>query len=246
MYKFFGVLCILILFYVNLSAKQKHITVWNYYLSPPFMISHDQGLVYDFVDLLNSEQNKYVFHLKSIPRAQLNKLLEQKKQGVVLFVNWTWMGKNAKEKYYWTSPILKDQNEVISSVNKKVIYLSPNSLKGLVFGAIRGRKYKGLEKYFKTGEITRYNVDNEKQVLSMILKNRVDVTSQPRTIVMSLSSKMDIEKQLYFSPTALFSFNRHLMVTKELDYIHEFLNNFTVSLSSSEKWQNILNRYNLK
>lgn len=246
MRKLFIILSIFILCYNNLCAKQTSITVWNYYLSPPFMVSQTQGLVYDFVDLLNESSSELKFNLKSIPRTQLNKYLEQKKQGIVLFVNWAWMGKNAKERYHWTSLILKDQNEIISSVNKKIVYESPSSLKGLVFGGIRGRKYKGLEKYFNTGEIMRYDVDKEKQVLSMILKNRIDVTSQPRTIVLSLASKMNIEKKLYFSPSPLFSFSRHIMVTKELSNVHTYLNSFIKSLPSNKKWQNILMEYNLQ
>lgn len=169
-----------------LFAKTPTIVVWNYYLAPPFVTSDNKGLSYDFVNLLNKKaNNKFIFELRSIPRVRLNKYLNDGKQGIVLFVNWSWMGKDAKEKYLWTNKILDDQNEIISLRDKKIVFEGPSSLKGLTFGAIRGRKYKELESSFATNEINRYDVNKEEQILNMMIRNRIDVTSQPRTLVMA-------------------------------------------------------------
>lgn len=229
-----------------LFAKIPTIITWNYYLAPPFVNSNKQGLAQDFVNLINKKSiDKFNFELRSIPRARLNKYLKEEQQGIVLFVNWEWMGKNAKERYLWTNQILKDQNEIISSTNRKIVFQTPFSLKGLIFGAVRGRKYKGLEPLFITNEIERYDVSKEKQIIEMLLRNRVDVTSQPRSLIFALAKEMGVQDRLFFSPNPLFSFTRHVMITPKLEEVSNHLNSIVNNLSKDEEWNKILNKYDL-
>lgn len=229
-----------------LFAKIPTIIVWNYYLAPPFISSNRQGLAQDFVNLMNKKSiGKFNFELSSIPRARLNKYLKEEHQGIVLFVNWAWMGKGAKEKYLWTNQVLKDQNEIISSLDKKIVFQDPHSLKGLIFGAVRGRKYKSLESLFITNEIKRFDVSKEKQVIEMLLRDRVDVTSQPRTLILALIKEMGVKDKLFFSPKPLFSFTRHIMITKKLKEVSNHLNSIVDNLSKDEEWNKILYKYDL-
>lgn len=235
------------LFSFNVHAKKQVITVWNYYLAPPFKISKKEGLAADFVALLNKELGNILeFKLVSLPRARLNKYLARKQQGVVLFVNWAWMGKDSKTKYLWTPTLLKDQNEIISSIHKKVFYKNPASLKGLKFGAVRGRKYKGLQELMINGEIKRLDLNAEKQVIKMIVDQRIDVTSQPHTIALSLINSLKVKKQIFFSPTPLFKFNRYIMVTPQLKEAHIQLSRLVTNLEKNADWENILDKYDLR
>lgn len=228
------------------SAEQK-IRVWNYYEVSPFTMNGRGGLAEDFVKLLNKEgKGKFHFQLETIPRARLNLYLSKNLQGIVLFVNWAWMGKESKKKYLWTPSILTDHNEIISSMENKIFYEGPDSLNGLKFGAVRGRKYKNLETKFAVGEIHRYDINKENQVLGMILHQRVHVTSQPHTIAVSLIRKMGLENKIFFSPKPLFSFSRHIMITKELPIAHSFLSHFALNLDSNEEWKQIMKKYGLE
>lgn len=243
------VLLIFFIFFIPLSvfAQKKEIVVWNYYLSPPFFISKNNGLAYDFVSLLNKEfEDKYIFKLRNLPRIRLNRELSFEKEGIVLFVNWKWMGKNSKEEYLWTKKILDDKNIIISHIDKKISLEKNITLNNLVFGGIRGRKYKVLESFFITKQLKRYNVDSEEQVLNMIIKNRIDITTQPFSIATAISKKMNIKDKIYFSPIPLFTFSRYIMITPNLEYIKTPLDKFIQDLILDDNWQKILGKYELK
>jgi len=239
--------CSLILLQSKLSADPPiTIIAWNYYFAPPFMTPNNQGLALDFVNLLNKESDgRFRFQLLSIPRVRLDQYLDNHQQGIVLFVNWAWMGKGAKENFLWTPKILRDRNEIISSIDKKIVFDSPDSLKGLIFGAIRGRKYKNLEELFTTNQIQRFDVNREEQVLALMMKNRIDVTSQPRTLAIPLSQSMGLKDKIFFSPKPLFSFTRHIMITPKLKEVHAHLSKISKNLENNAEWIAILSKYGL-
>jgi len=231
---------------VQVWADSRVITVWNYYLSPPFQISEKEGLAFDFVNLLNDEfRGKLKFRLNSLPRARLNKYLAQQKQGLVLFVNWRWMGEGAKANYLWTPPLWQDRNEVISSIENKVIFDGPESLKGLTLVAVRGWQYKSLEPLLAKNEIKRFNVNREEQVLALLLKSRGDITIQPRSLAMFLLNKMKLKNKVYLSPKPYSSFTRHIMLTPDLIDLLPELSDFVLKLDTNIRWQNILKKYEL-
>lgn len=236
----------LFLSFANLFASIQKITVWNYYNIPPFVIDKKKGFAKDFVELLNKySKGKYQFILSNIPRKRLNVYLENNHQGIVLFVNPIWMGKNANTKYLWTQSFLSDQNEIISSVSNKIYFKTPEELKNLTFVAIRGRKYKGFEDLLKKEEIKKFIVEKESQSLLLISLNRADVTSQPRTIVKPLIRELNLENKIFLSPTPLFKFSRHIMITRPQYKLHEFLSYFTEDLKNKKEWLTILKKYNL-
>ena len=249
MSKFFAVIIICTCFAVStvpVRADSRVITLWNYYLSPPFQITESEGLAFDFVNLLNDEfSGRLEFRLDSLPRARLNKYLAEKKQGIVLFVNWRWMGEGAEANFLWTPPLWQDRNEVISSIETKVVFDGPKSLKGHTLIAVRGRKYKSLEPYIARSEITRFNVNREEQALALILKSRGDLTIQPRSVAMFLLNDMKLKKQVYLSPRPFLSFTRHMMLTSDLSELHSELSEFVLKLDTNVRWQNILQKYDL-
>lgn len=228
------------------KADQNTITIWSYYQQPPFVTEKGEGLSYDFIDLLNKHAKKrYNFELMLMNRQRLNSLLKKNISGIVLFVNPLWMDDETQDKYLWSSPILQDRNEIISPINKRINYNGVKSLKGLTFGSVSGRIYHGLETSFSTNEVTRYELKNTELVLKMLAAERLDVTSQPRSVAKLLVKKLGIENQLYFSPKPLFQFDRHIMTTKILSTTHTFIEEFIVSLKNNYQWENILKQYNM-
>lgn len=217
------------------------IRVWNYYMAAPFYIDENTGLAFDIIDQFNRRlKNHYHFDLVNIPRARLNKELEEGGQGIVLFANWLWMGKNAKEKYLWTPALVHDHNVVITLRDLQINYSGPDSLKGLRFGAIRGRKYYSLESMFSNKEISVLHLNREEQALKMLLTNRIDVTSQPASLARYLLKSMSAENEIILSKKPLFSFNRHVMLTSGLSDVHGPISTVIQDLNNDPSWRKTL------
>lgn len=246
------------------QAETLPVKAWSYYTMAPYVMPDKQGFVGEFVQLLN-RQSDYNFSLTQVTRKQLDKALAKGEQGVVLFANPAWLGRVSglnqqgldkqgldkqgldkdKQKYYWTPMLLTDQNDIISSRLRKVQYTGADSLKGLVFGGVLGRRYYGLEEAFKGGDILRYDVTDENAVLKLVLGGRVDVTSMPHSMVSWLVNTMPRGRQLFISPQPLFSFSRHIMLTEQLAYMHPGLSRFVTTLAHNSQWRDLLMKYQL-
>lgn len=228
------------------KADQSTIEIWSYYNYPPYTTGKEEGLTYDFIKLLNKyAKQRYVFELSEMNRKRLNFLLNENHSGLVLFVNPKWMGDETKEKFLWSSPILSDQNEILSPINQKIAYEGLESLQGLTFGGVYGRIYSGLEASFSNNNIIRYNVKNEELALKMLAAGRLDVTSQPHSVAKLLIKKLEVENEIYFSPTPLFSFTRHILITKKLSNVHPFIEEFITSLQNNSEWHKLLKQYHM-
>ena len=231
----------------QLSDQHNIIQVWSYYESLPFKTDNAQsGLSKDFVGFLNSQaKGQYRFKLNIIPRKRLDYYLQEQHQGIVIFVNWSWMGKGAKDKYFWSHPILHDRNEIVSSSKNPVQYDGPNSLKGLSFAAIHGRHYLGLNELMAQGLIKRHDVYNENAVLMLIESGRAQVTSMAKTLLMPHIKKLHLQGKLFISDKALFEFTRHIMTPKSFPIVHEFVQDVTHNINNKPEWQAILEKYGL-
>ncbi len=238
---------ILLSLFASLSHASPTVTVWSYYEAPPFKTNENNaGLAQDFVDLLNQmAQQTFLFQLHTIPRSRLNHYLDNGKNGVVLFVNWAWMGKTSKQDYFWSEALMQDRNEIISSVHKPVNYDGPDSLANLNFVGVRGRRYSKFEALITSGETTRTDVNNEEIALTMIVAGRVDFTSQPKSLALALKKKLKLGGKLYFSPKPLFSFKRYIMTSKNLPQVHAFLLALSKDIQNLPQWQALLKKYDM-
>lgn len=241
----FGVLIV-----INLSSQATEslpvITVWNYYLSPPFLLDDDTGLASDFVNQMNNRLGKdYQFELVSLPRVRLNQQLADGKQGMVLFSHWLWLEEQPKNKYLWSPALIKDQNLIVSLRRKNFQYSGPESLRGLRFGAIRGRKYYSLETLLNNNELLPVYLNRERQALQMLLAERIDVTSQPASLVSYLIKEMAIEKDIALAEKPLFTINRHIMLTSKMKQLYKELLPQLIMLKQDPLWQASLKKYHL-
>lgn len=236
--------------YSTCGLAQTTIPVWTYYPSPPFITGQKQGLSYEFIDLLNEfSKDQYSFELKYLPRSRLNRNLEAELPGLVLFVNWSWMGDKQKNKYLWSQKILSDQNEIVSRVEgKKPIKINfdgAKSLQGFIFGATSGRKYKGLESAIKKGDIIRQDARKEEQNLNLILRERIDFTSAAATVLRYKVKELGLQDKLHFSKTPMSSYTRHMLITKKLSHIKPLIDQFIDSLDGNSQWQSIKEIYSV-
>jgi len=233
--------------FAQVPTTKTPVHVWSYYESLPFKTdSTGAGLSQDLVELLNQQSNSpYDFQLEIIPRIRLDYYLQQKHPGMVIFVNWKWMGDSTKQKYLWSHALMKDRNEVVSSTDNPIQYQGPSSLKGLSFAAIRGRRYLGLDTLMEADEIHRRFVNNEGSVLLLLTSGRVQVTSMAKTLLMSHIQKHNLQNKIFISDKPLFTYTRHIMVSKNLPEVYEAVQKFTLNIKKMPKWQAILKKYGL-
>ena len=238
---------------ISVADAQHDITVWTYYSDAPFITQEEHGLSYEFIDLLNHYSltheglKDYHFKLELVPRKRLNRNLSDNVPGMVLFVNWSWMGDKNRTKYLWSDEIIYDRNEIVSRAQGKhpnrVNYLDESSLKGLVFGGVSGHFYKGLEDAFKSGDIIRLDVRNEEQSLDLLLRERIDITSVSSSVLNFMLRSKGIESEIYISPIPMISYTRHLLITQHYKNLESDINQFISSLKHSPEWHGIKQKY---
>lgn len=241
----------LLSFSVNIHAEE--VSVWTYYPDAPFTTADAEGLNYDFIQLLNKyslnhdQLRQYQFKLNLIPRSRINRNLKDEVPGIVLFVNWVWMGDKGKSKYLWSDAVLTDRNEIASRAQgqtpNRINYDNVDLLKGLTFGGVTGRIYKGLEDSFKSGEIKRQDVREEEQNLDLLLHGRIDITSMAASVLNYKLQVKGIQDQIYLSPTPLISYTRHFLITRHFANLEPYINQFISSLKDNPEWHQIKQKY---
>ena len=230
------------------AADEINVPVWTYYTSAPFITGKNSGLSYDFIKILNKyTKGKYVFSLEILPRTRINRNLKNNIKGIVLFVNWSWMQDPDKSKYIWSESILSDQNEILSRKDgknpTKIIFTNVSALKGNIFGGVRGHRYKNLEASFENGDVIRKDVRSVGQNLELLLRERIDFTTSNASVVRYAIKHKNLEDKIFLSPRPLFSYTRHLLITKNLKEIESDINLFVNSLNSNTEWGEIMDFY---
>lgn len=177
----------------TVAAQQEIITIYSYHNHPPFVTGINSGLTYDLAKQLNKQAaGRYFFKVSIVPRSRLNHYLKDWIQGtcpnskckqnwLVPWVNPKWgFIQGSRDHYLWHKQF-SDANVIISRAHESWNYLSPASLKGLVFAGMRGHHYVGIDDLVKTGDIKRIDGNRERDNLFKLLHRRVDATLLPRS-----------------------------------------------------------------
>lgn len=234
----------------NASENKKLIQAWTYYEFGPFITDKHKGFTYDFVDLMNKALQKHglEFEVVVLPRKRLDLTLN-KEEGIVLFVNPSWMRDKNQNKYLWSPPFLTDNNAIVSRTNgkspTKIIYKDLDSLKGMTMGGVLGRSYRFIDKAVADGHIIREDASKESQTLQKLVLGRVDFMTSSNSLIKYMIKDMKIEKDIFISPTPLFEYNRHILVTKQLEKESKVIFKFISELNENPDWLHILKKYDL-
>jgi polar amino acid transport system substrate-binding protein len=192
----------------TVAAQQEKITLYSYHNHPPFVTGINSGLTYELAKQLNKQASgRYLFEVSIIPRSRLNHYLkdwihgacpnsECKQNWLVPWVNPKWgFIRGSRDNYLWHQQFT-DANVIISRANESWNYISPASLKGLVFAGMRGHHYVGIDDLVKTGDIKRIDGNRERDNLFKLLHRRVDATLLPRsTMAYFLENDPEIKEQ---------------------------------------------------
>ncbi len=237
---------LIFLFHSLTCEAGKIVRVWTYYDFPPFVVAKNQGLVYDFFELLSQRaEGTFSFDISVLPRKRIDRLLSNGEQGIVPFVHWSYMLDASKTRYFWSPILMADQNELISLLTRKVNFDgTAASLKGLRFGGVLGRQYPQLKDAMQRGDIFRVDTaGGEFSSIKMLLRGRVDVTTVPKSTLKYYSNRMLLERFIYVSPIPRSRYTRHLLMTKGLKDTHLILSQLVSKVIVTDEWKGLLKRY---
>ena len=97
------------------------------------------------------------------------------------------------------------------------------------------------------GLIQREDVHSDLQNLKKLLSRRIDVALMPRSSRLFYGLTEVPEAQLYVSPSPLYVFDRHVLMTASLPAeTTQFVQQLIADLPHSARWQTLLRRYGLQ
>ncbi|MGL1863373.1 MAG: hypothetical protein OCC46_12685 [Pseudodesulfovibrio sp.] len=229
------------------AAEGGRVVVWSYYVYPPFVVEGNQGLLHDLIGQLNKDAHgKYEFHLHVMPRKRIDMHLAANDPGIVLLVSPIWMHAQGKSEYQWTPGLFADKNGLLFNRQTKVDYAGPRSVHGLKMGGVFGRKYKGLEESVADGDIIREDTQDEELNVLKLSERRIDFMTAPESVLRYLVNRLGVEDLVYFSPTPLNEYTRHILINNVPPAVEAFLMQWVTDLPSNPGWLAIKEKYQLQ
>ncbi|HAU4892257.1 TPA: amino acid ABC transporter substrate-binding protein [Aeromonas hydrophila] len=230
---------------LSISAHGETLRLYDYHQHPPFMTGEQTGLSRDLVKYLNEKLGgEPRLELWLVNRARLAlEMSDPGFDGLVAWVNPAWVGDPQRELYLWTFPIMRDTNELISSVARPVIYRGPDSLKGMTFGGIEGYRYQGIDEAAARGDLVRVDAKKVKTNFSLLVRGRIDVTLVPGSALTFFTHDPAFEGKLFVSPFAQSSYTRHILLPKSRSALYSRLNDIAEQMDRDPKWHAILESY---
>lgn len=221
--------------------------VYTYHKKPPYFIpatespsTHQQGIYVDFVNYLNSKQNDYIFELHFLPRIRLENLLNiNSLDGIVIGVNPNWFLDERREKYLWTSAIMKDKNVFFANEKRRYTdYVKNEQFVGSKIALTRGSYHKGISELIKQGEIEVSLTNSDMQNLEMLVYNRVDVTIMSPLTIHYFIKYDGFQKNFHVLSTPHYEYERMFLIPKNKADLYTGVNKIVQQAKSDRLWQN--------
>jgi len=221
------------------------IRLYDYHQHPPFNTGGEAGLSHELVKYLNEKLGgEPKIELWLVNRARLAlEMSDPDFDGLVVWVNPAWVGDPQRERYLWTFPVMRDTNELISSIDKPITYRGPDSLKGLVFGGVEGYRYQGIDEAAAGGELVRHDAKKVKINLDLLVRGRIDVTLVPGSALAFFTHVPAYEGKLFVSPFPQSSYTRHILVPRSRADLHARLNDIAEQMDRDPRWHQVLESY---
>ncbi len=224
-------------------ADAEQILLYSYHTHPPFITAPGEGLSYQFADeLTRQSRGRYRFEVKPMSRSRINKMLRERRHGVVPWVNPVWFKDSQETRYTWGAQILmNDANTVVSHRSKQIDFRGSDSLTRLKLGGIRDHVYKGIN--YQKDQITRVDAANHIDNIRKLSKQRIDVTIMPESAARYLLSLEGLKQQLYLSPTPHSVYQRRLLITHGDPQLRDELDQMVAAIWRTPRWQEIMSSY---
>jgi len=227
------------------SAERLPIVMYTYQNNTPFIenLETQSGLSFDLARYLNHKQKKYSISIEYIPRKRLDLYLNNTPV-IIILTSKSWQNDINESKYLWTGPVLLEKKHFIWSAEKPINYNGLESLRGLIFGAVRGYNYLQLEPYFADKSIQQEIGNNEVANLKKLLAGRIDFTevsiSSYRTYLLE---NKDMVGKFIIHKDANYESSRDIMFTKDHLSFFEFINPIILNMQHDKVWHQYLEKY---
>ena len=222
------------------------VKVYGYHLKPPFIIDSrsKRGLYYDFSRYINSRLGKNYLDTEYMPRKRLESRLQRADfDGLIIGVNPIWFRDAKEEKYFWTAPITRDRDEVISSVALRFEYKNPESLIGKTIGLSLGYYYYGIDELVALGKIERQDTHSELQNLDKLQRGRIDVAIISRSTFDYYNRYHRNSDIFHISEKPHDEFDRRILIPKHLEEVFQTINPIIMRMPHDPAWLAVLEGY---
>lgn len=231
----------------SLSAKEKTpVVAYFYHAKPPLLINQidKQGLYFDFINYLNKHSDIYQFELVYMPRKRLDIMLENDALGgLVVGVNPIWFKDKNETKYFWTSRLFTDRDEVISLNRTPLTFMSPVSLHGKIFGGVRGFYYFGIDEAVNKNLIKRVDTADEISLFSMLRHQRIDAAVVSRSTFNYVVKKNDWFTLFHLSKKPHDIYDRRVLIPKSDHALYQHVEKIMLNMTLNQQWQITLEQY---
>lgn len=225
------------------------ITIWNYHDFPPFSTNETSrtDLSSELTKwLTEASEGRYEFRLERVPLSRLDRILDNGKSGVVLWVSPEWFNDTERTRFLWTPPILQDQEIVVTRVDSGLEYEGPRSLEGKTIATVHGYRYPDLSARSGQGGTERIDVPRESNALRVLAHKRpIDATIMSELAARYIAKRQGLSDQLRFESPPLSRYDRHLMITPDLPDVARFLKQALSRLHGSDKWCEMQRTYGI-
>jgi len=228
---------------VKSVAAEQTVPLYTYYTDPPFFVSLEHNKTTQLADWLTQKASgRYRFQAIYLPRRRLNFIISQPNwQGVVAWANPSWFDDNSQSLYLWSRPFMQDIDLIASNRNKPIDFENSDSLNGLVFGGILGRRYHDFDLQVNQGKFRREDTVDIYQNLQKLKAGRIDVILLQGSNVSYLRQIYpDLDQWLYIAPKPRAVIQRHLFTNAENRELMSFLNKQLRAIAHDPQWKESL------
>jgi polar amino acid transport system substrate-binding protein len=215
--------------------------LFAYHLKPPFMndVARQDGLYYDFADLLSLRAPALRFRVEYLPRRRLDQeLTAGRLDGLVLGVHPAWFRDRERKIHLWTPPFMRDADIVVSRHERPIAYAGPESLAGLRLALPRGYYYAGVNELVDQGRAQRFDSESEETALMMLSLERADASIiTRRTLYTVLARRPGLRGRFHVAAQAHDEFERHLLVPRSFASLHGTISDAVGLVVRDPAWQ---------
>lgn len=180
----------------------------------------------------------FQFVPRQVPKPRLLQMLEQPGwRGVVAWVSPQWFADPERQRFLWSSVLMRDVVLRVSRRTDKVVFVQGHPLKAVRFGGISGYEYPGLEADFSSGLLIREDAYTQlSNVLKLQLK-RIDVILLQASLLPYLRAQVpDFDQWAYVDPQPQATLERSLFTSRNDPELMRFINRVLPKLRQDPGW----------
>lgn len=210
---------------------------------PPYIIVDDKGysgIIWDVVSLI-SERLGYQLVAEMIPRKRVDQmLLENYIDGTPRAREWT----EEPERFLFTDPIVRIEEVFFVPTESDFEYRTPEDLRSKTLVTHLGYNYPAIEPYFESGEVTRFDVAQDKEMFGYVLHgDRFDAAIADRLVGHWIILNLGMQGQLRSTRNSISDYGYCLMLRKDWQDFAKAFNRELKKLKDNGELEDILSRY---